>query len=218
MGACDVFDKGDAEAVYEGPDQVALFPNQDVSNAGCAVQSTSVEVQLISANGLASSDVAVDFGVGAASTAVPGTHYTIESSPVTIASGTATTDIDINFIVSTLQSVSVTGAADAARTAGSYTGVSATGGSGSGATFDVTVDDTGAAAVAVAAGGSGYACTDTFTIADADLGGGGAADLTFAAGELTISGGATRQIIVQLEGAPAELAANQDTSNVFILQ
>lgn len=219
MGACDTFDKGDVEKVYDGPDQVALFPVQDVTNIGCNAQSTSVEVQYISASGLASSDVSVNFSVGAASSAVAGTHYTIESSPVTIPAGSATTDIDINFIVTTLQTVNVTGAADTLRTAGTYSAVSATGGSGSGATFNVTVDDDGAAAVTVASGGTGYACTDTFTIADANLGGGGAADLTFAAQELTGSfSSANVSILLSLDGSDAQVSANHDTSNVFLLR
>ena len=82
-----------------------------------------------------------------------------------------------------LLTVDTVGAADASRTQGTYTiGASdytATG-SGTGATFTISVDGSGAATIdAVTAGGSGYAEDDTITVADAQLGGGGAANLTF---------------------------------------
>ena len=47
------------------------------------------------------------------------------------------------------------------------------------AIFEVTVDDDGSASVVIIDGGTGYADNDTVTISDANLGGGGAADLTF---------------------------------------
>jgi|TARA_R110000765_G_scaffold6996_1_gene22837 phage-related protein len=73
-------------------------------------------------------------------------------------------------------------AADSDRTAATYaitdedytkTGV------GTGATFSVVVNDSGAAAVTVTAGGDRFVVGDVITIADAKLGGGGAAALTF---------------------------------------
>ena len=73
-------------------------------------------------------------------------------------------------------------AADSDRTAATYaitdedytkTGV------GTGATFSVVVDSSGAAAVTVTAGGDRFVVGDVITIADAKLGGGGAAALTF---------------------------------------
>ena len=51
--------------------------------------------------------------------------------------------------------------------------------SGGGATFEITVDGTGAASVSVAKCGQGYTSGDTITVIDADLGNGGAVDLTF---------------------------------------
>ena len=74
------------------------------------------------------------------------------------------------------------GAADVSRTAGTYTNVSATGGSGTGATFDVVVDGSGAATVTINNPGVDYILGETLTIADADLGGGGAANLTLEVG------------------------------------
>jgi len=78
-----------------------------------------------------------------------------------------------------VETVTNVGAADPSRAAGTYEGVSATGGSGSGATFNVTVSGGGAAIVTVNQPGSGYLTGETLTIADADLGAGGGAALTF---------------------------------------
>lgn len=76
--------------------------------------------------------------------------------------------------------VGTIGVADALRAPGPYTNVAATtGGSGTGATFDITVDGSGAATVAVNTAGTGYKVGDTLTVSDGDLGSGGAADLTF---------------------------------------
>jgi hypothetical protein len=79
-------------------------------------------------------------------------------------------------------SVDTIGAADGDRTEGTYTiDVSdyTTDGDGTGATFTVVVDGSGAATVTVDDAGSGFIVGETITIDDADLGGGGAANLTF---------------------------------------
>ena len=77
-------------------------------------------------------------------------------------------------------SVNNIGAADAARTAGTYNGVTGTsGGSGTVGTFNIVVAADGSASVQVATIGSGHTAGDTITIADANLGSGGAANLTF---------------------------------------
>ena len=74
------------------------------------------------------------------------------------------------------------GGADASRTAGTYTNISpnSTGGSGDLTTTKVTVvvDGSGAATVTLLNGGYGHSASDTLTINDAQLGGGGAANLT----------------------------------------
>ena len=78
--------------------------------------------------------------------------------------------------------VDTIGAADALRTAGTYTiGASdyLTEAAGTGATFTIVVDGTGAATVTINENGSGFVVDETITIDDADLGNGGAADLTF---------------------------------------
>ena len=73
-------------------------------------------------------------------------------------------------------------AADASRSAGTYTNISpnATGGSGDLATTKVTVvvDGSGAATITLLNGGFGHAGSDTLTINDSQLGGGGGANLT----------------------------------------
>ena len=73
-------------------------------------------------------------------------------------------------------------AADASRSAGTYTNISpnSTGGSGDLATTKVTVvvDGSGAATITLLNGGYGHAGSDTLTINDAQLGGGGGANLT----------------------------------------
>jgi hypothetical protein len=78
--------------------------------------------------------------------------------------------------------VDTIGAADALRVEDTYViGASdyTTDAAGTGATFTVVVDGSGAATITVDDAGSGFVVDETITIADADLGGGGAADLTF---------------------------------------
>jgi hypothetical protein len=78
--------------------------------------------------------------------------------------------------------VDTIGAADALRVADTYTITASdytTDAAGTGATFTVVVDGSGAATVTVDDAGSGFVVDETITIDDADLGGGGAADLTF---------------------------------------
>ena len=77
--------------------------------------------------------------------------------------------------------IDTVGAANASRTAGTYSGLSPTGGSGSGLKVDIVVAaSTGAATVPLINGGKNYAAGETLTVTDALLGGGGAPNLTFA--------------------------------------
>lgn len=71
------------------------------------------------------------------------------------------------------------GAAVGTRTEGEYTNISTTGGSGTGAVVNVSVDGSGAATVTLVNGGKNYVDGETLTVTDANLGGGGAANLTF---------------------------------------
>ena len=82
-----------------------------------------------------------------------------------------------------LLTVDNVGAADVSRAEGTYTigasdySISPSGGTG--ATFSVAVASNGNAVITVTSGGTGYDVNDTITIADAQLGSGGAAALTF---------------------------------------
>ena len=73
------------------------------------------------------------------------------------------------------------GAADGSRQAGTYniTTTSGTTGSGTGDTYTIVIDGSGAATVTVIDGGKGHAAADTITVNDSLLGSGGGAALTF---------------------------------------
>ena len=71
-------------------------------------------------------------------------------------------------------------AANALRTVGNYLGCTATGGTGSGAIFNVVITSGGTVnKIIVDYPGSGYVVGDTLTITDAQLGAGGAPAITF---------------------------------------
>ena len=80
-------------------------------------------------------------------------------------------------------SINNIGGADASRSAGTYTNISpnSSGGSGDLTTTKVTVvvDGSGAATITLLNGGYGHAGSDTLTVNDSQLGGGGGAALTF---------------------------------------
>ena len=101
---------------------------------------------------------------------------------------------DVNFdglvaAHSPITTVGSIGAADASRTAGTYTVVAndyAVSGIGQDAVFSITVDGSGAASVSITDGGTGWIVGETVTVSDNDLGSGGAADLVFT---VTATGG-----------------------------
>jgi len=78
-------------------------------------------------------------------------------------------------------SINSIGAADGSRAAGTYSisAPSGTTGSGTGDTYSIVVDNSGAATVTVIDGGKGHAAADTITVNDSLLGSGGGAALTF---------------------------------------
>ncbi|MEO9884924.1 MAG: hypothetical protein ABJR05_11990 [Balneola sp.] len=145
IGCDSLFDKGDVEKTYDGPNQLAFGVLEENNNLGCSNMATTVELQLLSKNGVASSDMSVAFGAAGGSTARATTDYSFATpSPVTIAAGEARTDININFVVTTMDEAAVAATAfDSSRAFGTYTGVSANGGSGNGATYNVTVPEFG---------------------------------------------------------------------------
>ena len=123
------------------------------------------------------SDARSAFGVNAQSQIRFGCNFILNDARPIEAS-----TVNIDNIQGDILTVDTVGAADSSRSAGTYnistTGVS-TDGSGSGATFTIVVDGSGAATITVTAGGSGYVVDETFTVADAQLGAGGGAALTF---------------------------------------
>ncbi len=98
IGCDSLFDKGDVEKTYDGPDQIGLFPLEDNNDLSNGDTGTSIEVQLI-AKSQKSSDLSIGFSADPSSTAQEGVHYTFDTpSPVTLAAGTSTVDIEISFI------------------------------------------------------------------------------------------------------------------------
>ena len=95
LGCDDLFDVGDTDKVYDGPPLLGFFPLQQEVNQDDGT--FTVEVQLIAEQ--RTSDLPVTFSVNGSSTAVAGTHYNIVTpSPVTIAAGTSSVDIEIELI------------------------------------------------------------------------------------------------------------------------
>ena len=84
-----------------------------------------------------------------------------------------------------IAAVDTIGAADAARKPGLYLVSGTSGGSGVGQLFRVAVDSSGTATIEVVQTGSGHADNDVITVTDSLLGGGGAANLTFAVNGIT---------------------------------
>jgi len=82
-----------------------------------------------------------------------------------------------------ITAIDTVGAADSDRAEGTYIldpSMYTTASSGDGARFSIAVDSSGAATVTVLNPGSGFADNEVITVADAQLGGGGGAALTFA--------------------------------------
>jgi hypothetical protein len=71
------------------------------------------------------------------------------------------------------------GAPDPARLPGTYTFITPTGGTGSGASFNITVTIVGEIFIELVSSGIGYSDNDILTVSDNLLGGGGAPNLTF---------------------------------------
>lgn len=91
----DLFDKGDAEKVYDGPTVVGFFPLQQEVAVGEGT--ASVEVQLIGEQ--RGSSLSVNFTVAGSSTAQAGVHYNIvTSSPVSLPANMSTVDVVIDLI------------------------------------------------------------------------------------------------------------------------
>lgn len=90
-GCNDIFDQGDVEKAYEGPDVVGFSDLQSTVTEG---SSRTVEVQLISSNGVATSDVNVSI---TAEGNAPASTYSLSSNSVTIASGAVSAEFTVTF-------------------------------------------------------------------------------------------------------------------------
>lgn len=94
FGGCDtLFDQGDVEKSYDGPDTIGFRSLQAEVDEG---SSQTMEVQLISANGVAEGDYTISFAVDEESTADE-SHYNIDSNSVTIAQGEVSASFEIEF-------------------------------------------------------------------------------------------------------------------------
>ena len=119
-------------------------------------------------------ELKISLGVGSSAFAVGDQFY---DTPTLVDANRTMTEV----VSGKVLAIDTVGAANASRTAGTYSGLSPTGGSGSGLKVDIVVAaSTGAATVTLVNGGKNYADGETLTVTDANLGGGGAPNLTFA--------------------------------------
>ena len=121
----------------------------------------------------AQNELKISLGVGSAAFAVGDQLY---DTPTLVDANRTMAEV----VSGKVLAIDTVGAANASRTAGTYSGLSPTGGSGSGLKVDIVVAaSTGAATVTLVNGGKNYADGETLTVTDANLGGGGAPNLTF---------------------------------------
>ena len=122
----------------------------------------------------AQNELKISLGVGSAAFAVGDQLY---DTPTLVDANRTMAEV----VSGKVLAIDTVGAANASRTAGTYSGLSPTGGSGAGLKVDIVVAaSTGAATVTLVNGGKNYADGETLTVTDANLGGGGAPNLTFA--------------------------------------
>lgn len=96
VGCDSLFDEGDVEATYDGPNQVAFFPLETNTSDGSGT--ATVDVQLITSSSSGSSSaITINFSTGG--DAVSGTHYTIAGgNSVTIPAGEFSATVTVNLI------------------------------------------------------------------------------------------------------------------------
>ena len=122
----------------------------------------------------AQNELKISLGIGSSAFAVGDQFY---DTPTLVDANRTLTEV----VSGKVLAIDTVGAANASRTAGTYSGLFPTGGSGSGLKVDIVVAaSTGAATVTLVNGGKNYADGETLTVTDANLGGGGAPNLTFA--------------------------------------
>ena len=176
-----------AAAVNAGGSDYLITDTVTITNANAGKILTLNLATLSGGTGYTSATgVAVTGGSGSSMTAditASGgaiTNVTVNNGGTDFAAGETITITNAN--ASGIKTVGNIGAADASRTAGTYnlgTSDYGTQASGANATFTVVVDSNGAASITVTDDGSGFIANETVTVADAQLGGGGGAALTF---------------------------------------
>ena len=176
-----------AAAVNAGGSDYLITDTVTITNANAGKVLTLNLATLSGGTGYTSATgVAVTGGSGSSATvditASGGaiTNVTVNNGGTDFAAGETITITNAN--ASGIKTVGNIGAADASRTAGTYnlgTSDYGTQASGANATFTVVVDSNGAASITVTDDGSGFIANETVTVADAQLGGGGGAALTF---------------------------------------
>ena len=176
-----------AAAVNAGGSDYLITDTVTITNANAGKVLTLNLATLSGGTGYTSATgVAVTGGSGSSMTAditASGgaiTNVTVNNGGTDFAAGETITITNAN--ASGIKTVGNIGAADASRTAGTYnlgTSDYGTQASGANATFTVVVDSNGAASITVTDDGSGFIANETVTVADAQLGGGGGAALTF---------------------------------------
>ena len=140
----------------------------------------------------------------------------------TVAAGTFTTSQTVSLQDGTIVTFVPTGSTIVGEANADYgSSVSASGGSGSGATFSVTRDAQGVSAVQVTDGGYGYEAQETLVIAGTDVGGSSPADdITLTVDSVTDfndytilqvneSGGNTTNIVIEISDANTGFAASE---------
>ena len=176
-----------AAAVNAGGSDYLITDTVTITNANAGKVLTLNLATLSGGTGYTSATgVAVTGGSGSSATvditASGGaiTNVTVNNGGTDFTAGNTITITNAN--ASGIKTVGNIGAADASRTAGTYnlgTSDYGTQASGANATFTVVVDSNGAASITVTDDGSGFIANETVTVADAQLGGGGGAALTF---------------------------------------
>ncbi len=161
---------------FDSTDEVDM--TDSVNDASAASVKTALDASSLTIKDSAGSNVTA--------TLASGNVITVGSGDVTVSQINAAgivqaTDGDSD-IAGEIQAIDGTGGADTARFAGTYTiGASdyTTSGTGQNATFTVVINTAGAATITMNENGDSFADNEVITIADAQLGGGGGAALTF---------------------------------------
>ncbi len=197
----------DEEYVVRVVDQNDLFERFNITAYNPeSLQGQQVDVHYKTSSGSVTSNTTVQTSVDRVKTIAYTSpqiyELTLNLKRATVIEGPGSNDTYTAVIGGKFGTVTNTGAAAGSRTAGTYTiGASdytTNSVAGTGATFSIVVNGSGAATVSVTGVGTNYAPGETITVADSKLGSGGAAALTFDVG--TITEGYIRSITIATGG------------------